>query len=200
MAVAPSLTPGALPAVIVASSEKTGLSRARPSRVVSGRGCSSAATVVVPLGVATAMGTSSSVKEPALRAVAYRCWLLYAYSSCRSRETSNSFATLLPSTAMWQPLAGSIRPSRTHAVDQGAVAKAIPEARLLEQVGRLAHAFHPTRNDRPGITAADQERGQVHGLERRRAYLVDGERRHTGGNASLDGGLPGRDLAHAGRD
>lgn len=41
MALAPSLMPDALPAVIVPSALTMGLSFARPSRVVSARGCSS---------------------------------------------------------------------------------------------------------------------------------------------------------------
>src|SRR2546428_473398 len=64
----------------------------------------------------------------------------------------------------------------------------------------LRRGTPPTRWSRAGLTVADQQSGQVDGLERRRAHLVDGERRDAGGNAGLDGRLPRRDLAHAGGD
>ena len=48
MAAAPSLTPDALPAVMVPGWRANGLSLARPSSVVSGRRCSSLSTVTGP--------------------------------------------------------------------------------------------------------------------------------------------------------
>ena len=63
IAAAPSLTPEALPAVTVPGLRTIGFSLARPSSVVSGRGCSSLSTMIgpaLPPGAATA--TISSAK------------------------------------------------------------------------------------------------------------------------------------------
>ena len=56
-ALAPSLSPGALPGVTLPSFWNAGLSLARPSSVVSFRGASSSATLVVPPFEATSTGT-----------------------------------------------------------------------------------------------------------------------------------------------
>ncbi|MNY44539.1 hypothetical protein D3C86_1795740 [compost metagenome] len=60
IAAAPSLMPEALPAVTVLPSPLTGLSLARASGVVSGRGCSSLATTVSPFLPLITTGTISS--------------------------------------------------------------------------------------------------------------------------------------------
>ncbi len=97
LAEAPSESWLALPAVMKAPSPRTGLSLARPSRVVSGRLPSSLASRVstcrvspVALSV-TAMtaliGTISSSNSPASCAAAVRRWLSRANASCASRET-----------------------------------------------------------------------------------------------------------------
>ncbi len=65
IAPAPSLTPGALPAVWVAPSPPTAFSFARVSRVVSGRGPSSTSTTVSPLRDLTVTPTISSAIRPA---------------------------------------------------------------------------------------------------------------------------------------
>ena len=52
-----------------------------------------------------------------------------------------------------------------HAVDQGAVAQPVPEARLLEQVRSLAHALHPAGDDDLGVAVTDQQGRQVDGLQ-----------------------------------
>src|SRR5262245_35638326 len=62
-AAAPSLMPEALPAVMVPGLRTIGLSLARPSSVVSGRGCSSFSTTTgPPLPPGTSTGTISSAK------------------------------------------------------------------------------------------------------------------------------------------
>ena len=61
IAAAPSFTPDALPAVTVPGSRNGVFSLARPSSVVSGRGCSSASTFTGTLP-AISTGTISSAK------------------------------------------------------------------------------------------------------------------------------------------
>ena len=73
-AAAPSLTPEALPAVTVPGVRKGVLSLARPSSVVSGRGCSSTSTTVSPLRPGMVTGTISRAKNPAsCAALAFCC-------------------------------------------------------------------------------------------------------------------------------
>ena len=63
IAAAPSLTPDALPAVTVPGLRTMGFSLARPSSVVSGRGCSSLSTVTGPaLPPGTEIGVISAAK------------------------------------------------------------------------------------------------------------------------------------------
>ena len=72
-AAAPSLTPGALPAVTVPSSLNAGLSFANPSAVVSGRIGSSCATMSAsPFRWGSVIGTISSRNHPASVAAAAR--------------------------------------------------------------------------------------------------------------------------------
>src|SRR5690606_32647712 len=82
---APSQIPDALPAVTTPSFLKTGGSLASTSIVVSGRGCSSLATVTGPLRVLTSTPTTSSANAPDSCAAAQRCWLLSANASQSSR-------------------------------------------------------------------------------------------------------------------
>ena len=63
MAPAPSLTPGALPAVWVASSPPIAFSFASVSSGVSGRIASSVSTIVSPLRLLTVTGTISSARR-----------------------------------------------------------------------------------------------------------------------------------------
>ena len=93
-AAAPSLSCEALPAVMTPPSI-TGLSLARPSRVVSGRLPSSSPSVtslseISPVALSctfmvAVMGTISWSNLPACCAAAVRCWLWRAYSSWASR-------------------------------------------------------------------------------------------------------------------
>ena len=87
-AAAASFWPLALPAVTVAWSSdlpRTGRSFARPSMVVSGRGCSSVSTTVSPLRDRTVTGTISSANTPDFCAATARWWERTASSSCSSR-------------------------------------------------------------------------------------------------------------------
>ena len=82
---APSTMPEALPAVTEPFSSKAGGSLARPSRLESGRRCSSRSTVLARLPLPTSMGATSSPSRPASHAAAARCWLINANSSCSWR-------------------------------------------------------------------------------------------------------------------
>ena len=84
-----------------------------------------------------------------------------------------------------------------HTVDQGAVAEPVTETCLLDKVRSLAHALHPSGDHDLCITAADQQGREIDGLQRRRADLVDGQRRDGGGQPGPQRRLAGRDLAHA---
>src|SRR5438045_9424682 len=74
IAAAPSLTPEALPAVTVPGLRTIGLSFAKPSIVVSGRGCSSLSTVTGPaLPPGDETGVIYSAKYPEAIADHARC-------------------------------------------------------------------------------------------------------------------------------
>ena len=86
--------PEALPAVTVPPSA-SGLSFASCSSVVSGRGCSSSATVTTaPLRPGTATGAISSAKKPSRRARSTRCCETSAKRSAASRPIPSSRARL----------------------------------------------------------------------------------------------------------
>src|SRR6202022_2410076 len=86
-----------------------------------------------------------------------------------------------------------------HAVDQHRVPQPVTDAGLVEQVRRPAHVFHAAGDHDPGISVSDQESRQVDGFEGGGANLVDTERGYACGQSGFDRGLPGGDLAHAGR-
>ncbi|MNZ92263.1 hypothetical protein D3C78_1112830 [compost metagenome] len=85
-----------------------------------------------------------------------------------------------------------------HAVDQLAVAHALPGSRRRHHVGGQAHVLLASGDHHLGITATDGLGRQVQGLEARTADFVQGQRRHTVGQAGLDRGLAGRVLPGAG--
>ena len=91
---APSFTPEAFPAVTVPSGRTIGFRRARPSSVVSARGCSSASTTASsPFFFGRTTGTISSRNSPLAAAAAVFFWLRKAKRSWSSREMRNWSAT-----------------------------------------------------------------------------------------------------------
>jgi len=100
-AAAPSLMPGALPAVMQPLGSNTGRSLASFSRLVSRRGASSVSTVSVPPRTGTSTGTISSAMRPPSMAASARWWLRSAHWSCSSRLTLNSRAICSPWLPMW---------------------------------------------------------------------------------------------------
>ena len=102
----------ALPAVMVPSLVKAGLSAASDSAVVPGRTPSSVSTRSgSPLRWGTCTGTISSASRPSLIAAAAFSWLAAAKASWRSRETPTfSLCCSVESPmAMWSK--ASVRPS-----------------------------------------------------------------------------------------
>ena len=80
-AAAPSLTPLALPAVMVPPSRTIGLSLASASRLVR-RGCSSVSNMIgSPLRCGIVTATISAARRPLAKAAAARCWLVWAKRS-----------------------------------------------------------------------------------------------------------------------
>ena len=110
-AAAPSVIPDEFPAVIVpVSSSKTGFSFARPSSVVSGRGCSSRSTATVaPFFAGTATGTISFARRS--HAASAFCCDRKANSSCSSRGISYLRARFSAVSPMIRPQSGSRNPS-----------------------------------------------------------------------------------------
>ncbi|MNP20096.1 hypothetical protein D3C76_1126570 [compost metagenome] len=91
---APSLTPEALPAVMLPPSRNGVPSLASCSRVVSPRGCSSCSTTLVgPLRWGISTATISLARRPLAWAAAARCWLRRAKASWSAREMLNCSAT-----------------------------------------------------------------------------------------------------------
>ena len=83
-------------------------------------------------------------------------------------------------------------------VDQLGIAQAIAEARLGDQVRPLVHVLHAARDDELRVARADLGRGEHHGLQAGATNAVD--RRGAGrvGEATLEGRLARRRLAHTG--
>ena len=84
-AASPSTIPDAFPAVTSPSFLKYGLSPARVSGVVLGRGCSSESNTRWPFRSASSTGTISSANRPASRAALVRAWLAFANASTSAR-------------------------------------------------------------------------------------------------------------------
>ncbi len=87
-----------------------------------------------------------------------------------------------------------------HRVDQLRVAVLEALARLRQQVRRLGHRLHATRDDDLVLAGADQLVGQGDGVDARQAHLVDRDGRDGHRDAALDGRLACGDLAGAGLD
>ena len=186
---APSLTPGALPAVVVPSGSKTGWSAASFSSVVSRRIPSSAIT--------SPTATISSSKRPASCAAAARACERYAHSSCSSREMLELARDPRRLLHHVQPVEGRGEPVEDHVVDDFAVAEPVAEARLRQEVRRVRHRLHPPRDDDVVAARTDHQVGDLDGADRRRADLVDRVRRNLLRDPGRDGRLPGRRLAYA---
>ena len=187
---APSLTPGALPAVVVPSGSKTGFSAASCSGEVSRRMLSSRSS--------SPAGTISSANLPASSAAAAR-----GVGPCRPGVLGLAGDAELARDArrLHDHVIAVERRRETvedHVVEELAVAEPVAEARLREQVGRVRHRLHPAGDDDVVEAGADHQVGDLDRADRRRAHLVD----RVGGNLlrdpRADRRLPGGRLAGAG--
>ena len=73
-------------------------------------------------------------------------------------------------------------------------------ARVVQQVGAVAHGLHAAGNGHLDVAGGDALCGQHDGLEARPADLVDGEGAHRVEEAASKCGLPGRRLPESCRD
>ena len=110
-AAAPSFTPGALPAVWVASSPPTAFSLASVSIVVSGRIASSASTTLSDLRLFTVTEVISSARRPSSVAFAASWCERAAQRSMSARVISSSFETSLASLIICLSVKGLVSPS-----------------------------------------------------------------------------------------
>ena len=85
-----------------------------------------------------------------------------------------------------------------HRVDDLLVAEAVAGTGAREQVGRLGHRLHAAGHHDVGVARLHELVGQVDRVEAGQAHLVHGRRRDRHGDAGVDRGLAGGDLAGAG--
>ena len=85
-----------------------------------------------------------------------------------------------------------------HRVDDLLVADPVAAPGAGEEVRGVGHGLHAAGDDDVGLAGVDHEVGQVDGVHARGAHLVDGGGGHAHGDAGVDGGLAGGDLAGAG--
>ena len=186
---APSLTPGALPAVVVPSGSNTGFSAASFSTVVSRRTDSSAVT--------SPTATSSSSNRPSSCAAAARCVRArgpLVLLAPRDPELARDARVLLHHV---QTVEGAGEPVVDHRVEHLAVSEPVAEARLREQVRRIRHRLHATRDDDVDVAGADHRVRDLDRPDRRRADLVDRVGRRLDRQPGRDRRLPRRRLPGA---
>ena len=175
----PSLTPDALPAVMLKPgiSGWMGLSEASFSRLLVRRGCSSTAkVVVVPSRRVTSSGTTSSSKLPLSMAATARWCERNAQASISSRVTPASTAAFHPTVIDMSSLGAS-----------GVFA--VARRRPVGPVVGARHPAGPARRGRRRLDAAghhhavhagpDRGRGGRHGGQARGAVAVVGDARHV---------------------
>ncbi len=198
IAPAPSLTPGALPAVWVPSLVKMGGSLASASSEASRRGASSCSTTVSPFLPLMVTGTISSSRRPSSTASKKASWLRSDHLSMSARVISSSSANSDASWAMCLPVKALVRPSWIIDVERLAVAHAEAEARLGQHVRGVGHGLHAAADADLEVTRADGLVEHPDRADARRADLVDGLGGDLLGDAALDGRLARGDLPLAG--
>ncbi len=198
IAPAPSLTPGALPAVWVAPSPPIAFSFASASSVVPGRGASSTSTVVSPLRPLT-VDRDDLVGDPAglgrLARQRLRADREFVHVGAGDLELVGDLGGLvdhlLAGEGVGEPVVG-------HRVERLHVAHPEAEARVRQQVGRLAHRLHAAGDGDVEVAGADRLVGEAERAHARGADLVDRLRGDLLRDAALDLGLARGDLALAG--
>ena len=183
---APSLTPGALPAVWVPSFMKIGGSLASDSSVASRRGDSSCSTTVSPFLPLIVTGTISSSRRPSSVAaidalVAAQRPLVHVGAG--HLELGGDLGGLLGHVLAAERVG---EPVVDHRVDRLAVAHAEAEARLGQHVGGVGHGLHAAADADLEVAGADRLVEHPDRADARRADLVDGLRGDLLGDAALD--------------
>src|SRR5919197_904515 len=87
-----------------------------------------------------------------------------------------------------------------HRVDEVGVAEPGAGPRAEQQVGGLGHRLQPPGHDEVDLARPDQLIGERDRVQAREADLVDRERGHLDGDATVHGGLPSGDLSGTGMD
>ena len=96
-------------------------------------------------------------------------------------------------------LIGVFEPVKRHVIMEPAMAEAIAAARLIEQIGRVAHALHAARDDDGRTAGADHVMPEHHRLHARSADLAHRGAGNGLGQPRAQRGLAGRRLAQTGR-
>ena len=198
IAPAPSLTPGALPAVWVAPSPPTAPQLGQRLK----RGLGTQRLVDLDRGVALApldRDGDDLVGESAasVASAASRCERS-ANLSMSARVISSSLETSLASLIICLSVKGLVSPSWVIASSACDVAHPEAEARVRQQVGRLAHRLHAAGDGDLAVAGADPLVGEAERAHARGADLVDRFRGDLLRDAALDLGLARGNLALAG--
>lgn len=198
IAPAPSLTPGALPAVWVAPSPPTAFSFERISRVVS----RARRLVELDRGVALAAldhDRDDLVSDPPrlgrLAGQLLRADREFVHVGAGDLELVGDLARLVDHLLVGE---GVGEPVVGHRVERLDVAHPEAEARVRQQVRSLAHRLHAAGDGDLEVAGADRLVGDPERAHARGTDLVDGFRGDLLRDAALDLGLARGDLALAG--
>ena len=198
IAAAPSVKPGALPAVTVPLGANAGCKRARASLVVSARGPSSVSTdATAPFAAGHLdwhdLGLEAAGvygRERALVAAQRVFVLLLAGDAALfgDRLRAHAHVVIVPRRPQ------SVGDDR---VQHGGRTHAIAEARFGQQMRALAHAFHAASHDQRRVSRPNRVGGLIDRFQARGAHLVERGRVRRRRDAGADRCLPSGRLAHA---
>ena len=117
----------------------------------------------------------------------------------RTRELVARGAILGKASHQPAAIIGILEPVEKHVVLHGLVAETGSASHGRRQVGRVCHALHAARDDRPGAAGTHKVVRHHHGLHARSADLVEGRGRHILAKPGGKAGLACRCLADARR-
>jgi len=197
-AAAPSLVPGALPAVTVPSFLKAGFNFASASMLVSSRGDSSyLITMGSPFFWGTSMGRILRFEETRfagthsfLVAFDSELVLLLARDAVFFGDQFSGHAHMKIFVCIPESVVN-------HGIDDFSVADAKASARLRQQIRAVGHRLHPAGNDNFGFAKLDGLCRKRDGFQAGAADFVDGHGGNARGAAAFEGGLACWILAEA---
>ena len=200
-AAAPSLTPGALPAVTVPSFLKAARSPASASTLVSARTDSSCANDERRALLLRDLDRDDLVLEPSLRGGVRRLAMaLDGVGVLVFASDLELFGDVLAGHAHVALVERAPEAVVDHRVDERAVAHAQSFAHAREQVRGVAHRLHAAGDGDVDVAGGDPLRGEHDGLEARAADLVDRHRGDVLVQAAVERGLARGVLPLAGGD